>query len=583
MGFLSKIVATVMPNTARANYINTVLPGVEMTPKRMRAMRTSFRAQSEGLTNVRDGNGRIVTFNQADGPRAWITRDISNLRFEGRMIARNNPYARFAVHTLNNWVIADGINITFKVPAPAEPAKDTAKARKAKAEADAAMEATTKAVNNVLKRWAYTTQCDAHRRYNIHGLMRLIYQTKLESGEVIIRLRPRKSSDGLALPLAIEVLEPDYFWDGPEPREVKAGNSYANGMEFSPVGHVEVVYLYKSHPLDGGPGALSYVRVPVYDQWGNQQIIHYFDKQRPGQHRGVPRGAIVYQTLLKKYDLDQSLLNRRRVEAKIQHFVEIGHDADPDDQPRRNSHVEEIDEDSGYISSPAHASQGVMGPLSREEMQDWLDDAMQAIVDDNSVVPMPPGTKYKPQVIANFTDLPSFSEGLMNEVAVGFFAPDWLITGNMKKLSFAGGELGLLSFRASCTSEQDDFAVTVLEPIFKMVTFVGNRAALWRDPEIDWDFLPQRFPERDPNKAAQAAIALVNAGFSSRRRETTKMGMRWEEVEQEIEEEVEWARKRGLPLEPGLYARTASGSAGVQARAAQEADEDDEDGQAPVE
>lgn len=544
MGLLTKLAALVVPNTARAAYLNEVLPGIGMTAARTQGLRSAISALASGDL-VRDRYGRpgsSTSFRNGDGPRTWIDRDIATLRAEGRLIARNNPHARFAVRTLINWIIASGINLAPK----------------------GNNRATKRALETVIKKWLLTTQCDASRRHNFHGLCRLIYKTMLESGEVIVRIRPRFRRDGLALPMALQVMEPDFLYDGPTPAIV-AGNSFANGIEFDAIGAPAAYWLYKSHPLDAGTLFTDIVRVPVYDDSGMQQIIHYFDKMRPDQHRGIPRGAIVVQTLLNKYDLDQSILKRKRVEAKIQHFLKIDASADPDDMPNRNSPTEVIDPETGDIVS-APVPVGLQEQWSWEQQQIFAQDIGDAILDDNTVVPLPPGYDYKESVIANFQDHPAFSKGLLREVAVGFFAPDWLVSGDLESLSFAGGELGLLSFKADCTSEQDDFIVSVVEVIWKAIVLTGNRAGLWKETEIECAFRADRFPSRDPGKDAQALIAKMNVGLLSRKKALLELGEDPDEINADIVEEMAWFKANGIPLGPGLYAKTASGSAAVQSQ-----------------
>ena len=70
----------------------------------------------------------------------------------------------------------------------------------------------------------------------------------VETGEVLVRRRLRRSSDGLPVPLQFQVLEAD-FLDTTKSGALGAGR-LVQGIEFDPVGKRRTYWLHAEHPGD---------------------------------------------------------------------------------------------------------------------------------------------------------------------------------------------------------------------------------------------------------------------------------------------------------------------------------------------
>lgn len=147
---------------------------------------------------------------------------------------------------------------------------------------------------DMIERHFDTTDIDRHGRMNLYGLQRLILNTVIDAGEALVRIhRLDPDDDRFALPLQLEVLEPDfldvtkfgYFEDGAEIRD---------GIEYDAEGRRIAYWLYPEHPGgDWSPGTMRGVslRVEVED------VLHIYRLDRPGQQRGVTWFAPVMQRL----------------------------------------------------------------------------------------------------------------------------------------------------------------------------------------------------------------------------------------------------------------------------------------------
>ena len=99
-----------------------------------------------------------------------------------------------------------------------------------------------------------------------------------------MRRRVRRSSDGLPVPLQLQILEADFLDTS------KSGPSGASrmvqGIEFDGLGRRQAYWLHGEHPGDAFAsrfGSIESRAVPA------SEIAHIYEKQR-AQARGVPSG-----------------------------------------------------------------------------------------------------------------------------------------------------------------------------------------------------------------------------------------------------------------------------------------------------
>ena len=219
---------------------------------------------------------------------AAIGPGLAPLRNAVRDLVRNNPYAAAAVASIVNESIGWGI----------------------------AAKSTNKRAMGLWKKWAETTACDADGRHDIYGLQKLALRTVAESGEVLIRRRFRLPSDGLPIPLQLQILEPDFLDTTKDNETLPNGGKIVQGVEFSPIGERVAYWLFRSHP--GSTEVATFgasVRIPA------DGVIHMFRGDRPGQVRAVSWFA---PSLLRFKDLDDfedATLIKQKIAACLAAFV----------------------------------------------------------------------------------------------------------------------------------------------------------------------------------------------------------------------------------------------------------------------
>ena len=245
--------------------IGTVAPRVALR-------RVVARQNLAALTRGYDGaaKGR-----RTDGWRAAGTSADSEIALAGsllrdrmRDLVRNNPHAAKAVSVLVNNIVGGGI-----MPRAAS--------------GDDKLDAQA---NRLWERWAM--ECDADGQLDVYGLQTLACRQMIEAGEVLLRRRPRRPDDGLAVPMQVQLLEADML-DGSRNGDLAGGGRIVQGIEFDPIGGRRAYWLFAQHPGDSVVSArkrIDSLPIPAGD------VVHLYEKQR-AQVRGVPWGTPVMRSL----------------------------------------------------------------------------------------------------------------------------------------------------------------------------------------------------------------------------------------------------------------------------------------------
>jgi capsid protein len=190
---------------------------------------------------------------------------LARLREVARDLVRNNPYAESALGTIADHTVGWGIVAKPLTPNPR--------------------------LTAAWKAWSETTACDADGRHNLAGLQNLAIRTIAESGEVLIRRRNRLLSDGLPIPMQLQVLEPDML-DAYKTITLPNGGKIVQGVEFDAIGTRVAYWLFPKHP-----GAILMQSIgsmfPASKRIPASEIIHGFMTKaaRPGARGDLVRAG----------------------------------------------------------------------------------------------------------------------------------------------------------------------------------------------------------------------------------------------------------------------------------------------------
>ena len=225
-------------------------------------------------------------------PHMKVFRWTSSFRRARLNPGRLTGYAANAVESFASNVVGDGIKPSSSI-------------------ADAALKEQLQLL------WlAWTDDADAEGLTDFYGLQRRAAREVFLSGEVFLRIRPRRAEDGLTVPLQLQML-PSEMLPLDMNRTLPGAGLIRQGIEFDGIGRRVAYHFLRRHPGDlTDPGlAGETVRVPAAD------VIHVLDPVEAGQLRGMSRftAAIVKLFTLDLYD--DAELERKKIAAMFAMFI----------------------------------------------------------------------------------------------------------------------------------------------------------------------------------------------------------------------------------------------------------------------
>ncbi|WP_323033218.1 phage portal protein [Paracoccus sp. (in: a-proteobacteria)] len=435
---------------------------------------------------------------------ALIAASGPDITARARWLVRNNGYAVNAVESWAANTVGDGIKPISKI-------------------ADAARK------EELQRLWlAWTDEADAEGLTDFYGLQRRAAREVFLAGEVFFRFRPRRTGDGLSVPVQMQML-PSEMLPLEQTGVSAAGNPIRQGIEFDRIGRRVAYHFFRRHPGDStDPGlAGEIVRVPA------SEVIHVIDPVEGGQLRGVSKlaPAIVKLFLLDQYD--DAELDRKKVAAMYAMFVT---------SPAPENPLAPDDEDGsdGVEISP--------GQIVR------LDPGEDVTIGQ----PADSGGTYEP-----------FQYRTLLQISAALGIPYPYIANDMVKGNFSNSRLALIEFRRRVSAWQHSVMVWQLcRPVYARwmdaavlsgaLTLPGYEAN--RNQLLAADWLPTKWDWVDPLKDANAEIAQIEAGLKSRTQAIAERGYDAEQVDRDIA--AERARERALGLD---FRRPGSPAQGVQA------------------
>jgi lambda family phage portal protein len=410
------------------------------------------------------------------------------LRDAARDMCRNNAFASRAKATLAHNVVGAGI-----VP------RVTTKNDKRTAEVFA-----------LIKNHFENSEIDIERRQNLYGIQNLAMQTIVESGEVLIRKRPRKIQNRFDLPFQLQVLEPDYL-DSWTDGELPSGNLVVQGVEFNRMGERVAYYLYDRHPGGWtGVGQMRGNRIPAAN------VAHIYRVDRPGQVRGVSWFAPVMLRMRDFADYTDAQLMRQKIAACFAAFITT---------------VE------GFVPAPADGLEKTPSGFPIEQFEPGMIERLRE--GETISFATPPLT----------TDFGQYSTVTLREIAAGLNITYEALTGDLTNVNYSSGRMGWLEYQRSI----DSWRWNMLMPMFMDPLAVWTEDAIavmtGSDEPFLLDWTPPRREMIDPSTEIESAGRSIRLGLSSRSEEIRRNGYDPLQVDNELAQDNDRADRLGLILD----------------------------------
>lgn len=406
---------------------------------------------------------------------------LDTLRDRSRDLVRNNPFASKAANSYAGNLVGTGI-----IPRVTG--------------------SNGKKPEEIWNNWVENADYDG--KTDFYGLQTLIARTVFESGECLIVYRPTKRSDGM-LPLQIQVLEPDFI-DSQKNQELADGGYIVQGVEFDSTGKRVAYWLFPRHPGDSGGKRHTSIRYDAND------LIHVFERLRPGQARGVPAFAPVMMKMRDLADYDEAELVSKKIQACYSAFITTA------ETPQSFG---EVTTDSNTGEREQKLSPGRMTYLKHGE-----------------------DVKFgSPPIAQGYGE---YTRAQLHAIAAGLGLTYELLTGDLSQVNYSSIRAGLLEFQRRIeVLRWQVFIPAVCKPVWNRVMAVAQATGqISRLPSsVEWT--PPRFGSVDPIKDYTALIMAVRAGLMSLPEAISQQGYETAAVLNEIAETNKLIDGLGLTLD----------------------------------
>ena len=412
------------------------------------------------------------------------------LRNRSRSLVRDNPHASRAMWDLVLATVGAGIYPLPKVKTGDTPA-DKKRDRKANRE--------------IRQRFAaWSKVCYGPNDLDFVGVEHLVLRCCLESGATFTRGRPRLLSDGLPVPLKLQVLEPE-FLDRTKNQSIDGGY-ILGGKQFNLLDDCTAYHLFNRHPGDPTfaflSGGIESSPVPA------SSVSHLFFELRPGQVDGAPFLASVLRSLRDYDDLNDAELNRRILEACHVATVEGG---DPSSAEDGNDGVASVAPPYVHPKKPGDAGRVLDGkgnPIERFK--------------PGHISYAQPGKVIKWHAPASVSGVAEFAATVLRRIATGIGMPYSRLTDDYSQENFSSARIGNIPYKALTQTLREQFLIPLfLDKVWRWWYDAARLAGIFQESVYGSDgIIPvkwstPRFEEADRLMTSKADLMDNRAGYQS--------------------------------------------------------------------
>lgn len=446
---------------------------------------------------------RYADFNASErSADAELVSSLVVLRGRSRNLARNNPHARRYMQLMQDNIVGEnGFRLQVNALNEANGGVDTAGNRR---------------IEEAWRMWAKNVTTDG--KMTFREASELVVRTWCRDGEVFIqKIRNSRYRDRFSL----YFIEADRIDVTLNQKNASTGNQIRMGVEVDSHGTPVAYHALTYHPGDTDwtaiPSNRKYVRIPA------AEIIHIYEKSRPGQTRGEPPmcGIMTDAKMLAGYR-EAEITNRRLSAAKMGFFKRIMPGAGP-----------------------------VAGIADSEDPDTG---ALEMDIEPGKMSVLPEGYEFdKFDSSGSTTDYADFEKQIIRSMAAGLNVSYYSLAMDLSDASFSSMRQGALSERDFYRGMQvffiEEFAVKVYsEWLASSLEFGDVGIPLFRyDKFLNAAyFRPRGWKWVDPSKDVKAAIDAYENNMTSLTHVVGEQGRELNEVVDEIVAERKLLDAAGL-------------------------------------
>lgn len=516
------------------NYFDPVAGQRRLHARALQAAMGGYAGASETARSMRSW----FTFSRSAD--ADIVRDLPTLRARSRDLARNNPLAGGALHTIVTRTVGTGLAMQ---PRPNRDVLGWDEERTAKWKREVAAE---------WQLWAESPWCDVGGRLDLYGLQELAFRAVMESGDAFTLL-PMVTRARRPYRLAVQVLEADRVGN---PGNAMDSETRVQGIELDPTTGAAVrVHVYDRHPGGVMLGGAAYEGrwIDAVTRRGTPAVLHHYRVMRPGQTRGVPHLAPVIEPLKQLGRYTDAEIMAAVISGMFTVFVKS-----------------EAPEQTGLIPGPADA----MASGGDEQSVRMESGAIVGLApgDDISIAnPGRPNPAFDPFVMS-----------ILRQIGVGLELPFEVLVKHFTA-SYSAARAALLDayifFRGRRAWLAKSFCQPIYEAWLEEAVALGRVAApgFFRDPLLRAAYCRATWTGDspgaiDPGKEVEAWIKAIDANLATR--EQAEMGLYGTDFDASLDQKA--AERRALKAAGLLTESPAPGGRPGTASVPVEPEDDDE-------
>lgn len=448
-----------------------------------------------------------------------LAGSLSMLRNGSRDLTRNNPWASKALKVIANNTVGTGI----------------------KGQVVGRNKTQSKKLQSKWEKWTGGTSIDLDKKLDLVAIENLIITTVAESGEALIRRATVRPTSQNPIPFKIQVLEPDFI-DSYKNETLGNGVYIQDGIEFNKRGEVLAYWLYDKHPGETRTYWFNNIESQRYPA---DEMIHVYDKTRPGQTRGYPWCAAAIRRLKDFDDYEDAQLTRQKIAASFVGFV----------YDMKNEAGGETGLDKG-------------GETDEEQLEYFQPGMFEHLGPGKDIkFSTPPGT-------SNYSE---YGRANLMGVSAAYGITYESLTNDYSNVNFSSARMAWLEMSRNVNKWQNSimraqFLERIAEWFFFGLELQGE--------DIDGAFIKWTFPKRemiDPTKEIPAMIKAARAGITSMPRIHASMGENSDEILEEIAEFNEKLDKLGVISDADPRKTNIQGMQHKENAAEPESDNEDEE------
>lgn len=371
-----------------------------------------------------------------------------------------------------------------------------------------------------------TPDFDSARQLTFGAMTVMQLRTAFLSGEALALPLWLPKRPGAKWATALQAIDPARLG-----RPIHETNKEYNhdGVEVNEYGEPIAYWIMTKHPTDVNTiysSDISHKRVPARTSFGRLRVIHFFDKKRPGQARGI---SILSQVMAPFRMLD----HYQRIEMQTAVI---------------NSMI------AAFIETPMDG-QAIAELFGTEEKFIDSRNAWDVGLDGGSVIPLHPGDK-----LSSFnpgrpnSSYSAFVETVVRTIGAGLNQPYELVMKDFSKTNYSSARAALMEAWRYFMSMRTWLSESWCQPVYELwleeaiskgeveaPDFYNNKAAYcrakWVGPGRGW---------LDPGREATAAETRMKNSLSTLESECSEQGKDWSEVLEQRAKEKAYGKSLGL-------------------------------------